>query len=135
MTTEIIPGRLWVASVEESFHSLPVGVQQILNVAEELRIVSRTSVLSYKHLPLHDDDPTEDITRVLDEAIEFIDRAPTLVHCLEGRSRSVCICVAYLVARRGYSVDAAVEEITLLRPQVNIYSLYLEQLKKWRMKN
>lgn len=54
------------------------------------------------------DVPTESLLDKLDPALKFIHRAKkrhtsVLVHCAQGRSRSVAIVVAYLMKYRQYN--------------------------------
>lgn len=125
---------LYVGSLDEAFdEDVLSNVHAILNVASELDLLPRLNH-EYKKININDDDPTEDIRKHTTEAIEWMDTQikkgnKVLVHCLEGRSRSVCICIAYLIKKQGYTYENAVERLRRCAKYYDPYPLYLEQLK------
>ncbi len=52
-----------------------------------------------------------------------------LVHCVAGISRSAAVCAAYLIAREHTSLDAALRELSALRPCISPNLNFLGQLK------
>ncbi|KAK6060132.1 dual specificity phosphatase, catalytic domain protein [Cooperia oncophora] len=59
-----------------------------------------------------DDNSSHNLSQYFPEAIAFIDAAARagdacLVHCLAGISRSVTICLAYLMAKNKWSLEDA----------------------------
>lgn len=134
--TKIIDN-LYIASVEETYKDscLKSSVTHILNVAGEIMINYRVDHI-YKKLGINDDDKDDDIRAILPECIEWMNTAisqggSVCVHCLEGKSRSVCVCIAFLCCKRGWSFDDAYELVRARRPWINVYPLYLEQLKSY----
>lgn len=127
-----ITDHITVGSVEESFN-LQSNIKSVLNVASEIDIEYRINHI-YKKIATNDDDPNCDITSILPDCISFIkENKPTFIHCLEGVSRSVCVCIAYLVIEEKYTFNDALE---LLKNKRNIdafhvFPLYLEQLEKY----
>jgi protein-tyrosine phosphatase len=120
---------LYVGSVEESF-DLTDDVTSVLNVASEIDIGYRLG-RTYIKIPVNDDDPTEDITKILPACMDFIKKnKPTFVHCLEGKSRSVIVCLCYLVENKGYMLEIALALLKSLCDNIDIYPNYLQQLKK-----
>ena len=128
---------LYVGSLDEAFDSdVCDKVQSMLNVASELDLLPRLSH-KYKKVPINDDDPAENIILHAPEAVEWIDSEikqgrKVLVHCLEGRSRSVCICILYLILKQGYTYDNSVSLLQHAAKYYDPYPLYLEQITSLR---
>merc|ERR1712216_759875 len=84
-----------------------VGITHILNCCD--RIKSRfTKSIKYKILHIHDTQDTN-ARAYFDEALSFMDSARAaggrvLVHCLVGASRSVTMCLAYMIARENMAL-------------------------------
>ena len=101
--TQVLPG-LFVGTVEDSFDRFILAkekVTHILNVASELDINERVDLV-YKKIALDDDSYDDDIRDILPESLKFIDSALKnngiiIVHCLEGKSRSICVILAYII--------------------------------------
>jgi dual specificity phosphatase 12 len=127
---------LWVGSLEDAFDtSLISHVTHILNVASELMLINRVDHV-YSKIAIEDDDINSDIRSILPHTVAWIKDAmknggKVLVHCLEGKSRSVCVCIAYLCLVRRMSFDEALQLVTTKRKQIDIYPLYFEQLKAY----
>lgn len=132
--TIIIP-RLIVGSFEESFDVAILeknNITHILNVASELHVSERVG-RCYAKFGIQDDDPSEDIQKTLPNALKFIHSAfqndgSVFVHCLEGKSRSVCVCIAYLVIFLGMNFDESIKLVSDKR-NIDIYPRYLEQTR------
>ena len=126
--------KLFVGSLDEAFNEIIIkDIHSMLNVASELDLLPRIKH-NYKKININDDDPNEDITKHINEAVEWIDKEikqgnNVLVHCLEGRSRSVCICIAYLTVKQNYTYEDAINHLTLYAKYYDPYPLYLEQLR------
>lgn len=111
-----------------------LGVTHILNMAGTF---SRN---------FHQDDPeftyqsynVKDVPEAvlpIQEALEFINHAITndkkvLVHCIEGKSRSGSMIVAYFMSSKGMSYNEAVQEITFKR-RIEPNEGFVEQLKAY----
>lgn len=74
------------------------------------------------------DHPAENLLKVMPKCFEFIDRAlfseenagqssGLLVHCASGVSRSVSICCAYLMTKKGLRYDEALTAVQKNRPR------------------
>lgn len=127
---------IYVGSLEDSFDDNVLDkVTHILNVAEEVNIRNRLHH-KYQKYGVNDDDLTEDITRIIPDCMTWINNAVNnekgivLIHCLEGKSRSVIIVIAYL-CYKGYDIDEAISLIKCKRPCHDIFSLYMEQLRNF----
>lgn len=129
-----ILGSIFVGSLDEAYdEGVKSQVTHVLNVAEELCLLDRVDHV-YKKIGVEDDDETEDIRRILVECVAWIEAAvaeggKVLVHCLEGKSRSVCVCIAYLCKSLGYTFEDAYELVLKKRACVDVFPLYLEQLE------
>lgn len=92
---------------------------------EELNLV-------YKRIPV-EDSYEEDIGAYFEEGVNFIKEAvekgsSILVHCREGRSRSVTMIVAYLIMEKKWSLLAAYEHMSTISPDININNGFKKQL-------
>lgn len=132
-----ITENLYVAGVEETFkdETLKSRVTHFLNVASEVEINSRVDH-EYKKISIDDDDMNSDIRSILLDCINWIDNVicnggSVCVHCLEGKSRSVCVCIAYLCCKQSWTFDKAYEWMKLQRPCIDIFPLYLQQLRMY----
>lgn len=126
---------LYIASFEETFKDdeMLSQVTHILNVASELMINKRVNH-EYRKIGINDDDRNCDIRSILLDSINWIDKAlseggSVCVHCLEGKSRSVCVCIAYLCCKLGWEFEDAYEWVKQQRPCIDIFPLYFQQLK------
>lgn len=120
---------LWVGGFEESYG--PHGATRILNVASELEAGERVGVAAFAKLGVRDDDPDEDISRILDAAVAFCAGGPTFVHCLEGVSRSVCVVACVMAVRAQTTFDEALDLVKARRPQADPFPLYAAQCRTW----
>jgi protein-tyrosine phosphatase len=94
-------------------------------------------------LPINDDDPREDITRILPEALSVIEdvkrrreagdtQRRVLVHCRSGASRAVCVTLAALVHLENMTITDAYYYVLHRRPQAaNVFPAYLRQMEAW----
>lgn len=107
------------------------GITHIVTAADGL-MPQFDDELEYLCLPLRD-APDERIADFFDASSEFIHQAiqqggSVLVHCFAGKSRSSTILLAYLLARRGASLLAALTHLRSVRPQAAPNSGFLAQL-------
>lgn len=114
-------------------------ITHILNVASEINIVERVNH-KYAKYGVDDDCDQADISNIMKDALSFVKCAieeggTVLVHCLEGKSRSVCVAIAYIVLLIGINFDECVEYIKRERPQVDIFPLYLAQTREYCKKS
>jgi dual specificity phosphatase 12 len=128
---------LYVSGLEEAYKDehLKSNVSHFLNVASELMIVTRVDH-GYKKIGIKDDDINSDIRSILLDCINWIDDiikegGSVCIHCLEGKSRSVCVCIAYLCCKQNWDFNEAYQLIRTQRPSIDIYPRYLEQLRMY----
>jgi protein-tyrosine phosphatase len=116
--------------------SIISNVSHIMNVASELELLPRINH-KYIKIVVNDDDMDTDITTIFNECIAWItqahneDNGTVLVHCLEGKSRSVCVCLAYMCVRLGMAFKDALELVKSKRPIIDIFPLYQRQLEDY----
>src|SRR5437899_224538 len=116
---------LYIGSLEDAFdENIIKNVHSILNVAKELNIPERVNH-NYLHLGINDDDYTEDITTILPKSLEFIHQNISngvLIHCLEGKSRSVCVALIYLKIYEKKNISEMITYISSIR-EIDIFPL------------
>ncbi|VDM70229.1 unnamed protein product [Strongylus vulgaris] len=89
-----------------------IGVHYIINVTSNLPNTFEDNP-SFHYLRISvDDNSSHNLTQFFPEAIAFVDAAARagdacLVHCLAGISRSVTVCLAYLMAKNKWSLEDA----------------------------
>ncbi|KAK6747428.1 hypothetical protein RB195_000554 [Necator americanus] len=89
-----------------------IGVHYIINVTSNLPNPFEDNP-SFHYLRISvDDNSSHNLTQYFSEAIAFIDAAARagdacLVHCLAGISRSVTVCLAYLMTKNKWSLEDA----------------------------
>ncbi|KIY46845.1 phosphatases II, partial [Fistulina hepatica ATCC 64428] len=119
-------------------------ITHILSVLPERICIPTTLNIRTKQVPIGD-TPFADIESVLPGALDFIDaalcqnavdvspalRANVLVHCQEGRSRSVTVVAAYLMKTFNMLPDAALELIQSKRSVANPNFGFLLQLYEY----
>jgi hypothetical protein len=93
---------------------------------------------TFKHLQIDIADHTAaDILEMLPTAFNFLDEVllpdgkcdrSVMVHCASGISRSVSVCCAWLMARKGMSLESALETVRATRPVANLNVGFHRQL-------
>ncbi|KAG7395425.1 hypothetical protein PHYBOEH_003751 [Phytophthora boehmeriae] len=149
-----VTGRLFVGSIDAARNANALkrlcirGVMSLLGKGEEKDAISTSPV------PLDDDYAKLQITRktiemedsadgelllrlpeILDALAELLklaqrDDTNVLVHCIAGRSRSVSVLVARMIADnpKQQSVQDAVDEIRIIRPWIEINPHFIRDL-------
>jgi dual specificity phosphatase 12 len=108
---------------------LELGVKQILTIGKELRPHSESSPFKLMHIKL-DDHPNEKISKYFYPAHEFIEQAPTVVHCFAGISRSATLVIAHLMIKYKITFEEALKRVRAARWQVNPNPGFIDQLKQ-----
>ena len=105
------------------------GIKQILTIGKEL---SNHTTDKFKTMYISiDDSPKENISQHFYNAHAFINRAPTLVHCYAGVSRSVSLVVSYLMRFLNMTRDEAIIYCKQRRPHINPNYGFMKQLKDY----
>eukprot|EP00750_Incisomonas_marina_P028907 INCI7003.3.p1 GENE.INCI7003.3~~INCI7003.3.p1 ORF type:complete len:258 (+),score=40.38 INCI7003.3:266-1039(+) len=83
-----------------------------------------------------EDDECEDITPFFEQCFKAIDQSldegsGILVHCTAGRSRSATVVIAYLVAKCGFSLQAAYQHVKKRRRWIQPNRAFVGQLHEF----
>lgn len=125
------------------------GISNVLTMAGGLRVwadensgtgcVERPACVQH-HLQINISDHTcADLLSALPPAIRFLDlhlakpNSKVLVHCASGVSRSVSTCIAWLLVRQGLTLDQALTQLRMGRPNGSPnmgFHLQLQQLER-----
>jgi protein-tyrosine phosphatase len=106
----------------------------VVDVTAELIATNLASSVPYCSVPMLDVlVPTlTQIETAVKAVDDFRDCRPTLVCCAQGRSRSVTVVAAWLIAsRRANSVDEAVHHIYERRPHIYLRGGHRARLEEW----
>lgn len=127
--SEILPhlyiGTIYAAQSDDILRENQI--EHAISILDEDDFFNPVPSVKYLRYNIYD-EPDEDIIPICEEVYVYLERnhskdnpVKLLVHCAEGRSRSVCV-VAYFLARCGMcnSVDDALEFIKEKRLPVNI---------------
>lgn len=133
--SEIIPGKLYLSDYNSSLNYILLkkyNIQQILTIGKELP-THRTDKFKTMYISL-EDAPHENISDYFYTAHDFISKAPTLVHCYAGISRSATLVLAYLILTEDRTLQSALEHCRKVRPIVNPNHGFLQQLSTFEKK-
>lgn len=108
---------------------LELGVKQILTIGKELRPHSKSTPFTMMRIDL-DDHPDEKISKYFYPAHEFIEKAPTVVHCFAGISRSATLVLAHLMIKYKITLEEALKRVRAARGQINPNPGFIAQLKQ-----
>lgn len=115
-----------------------LGVTHILNCTEDLPAPSEEELgdLHWRRLALPDHED-QDLSETLKSALQVIAEAEEaggkiLVHCHEGKSRSVSVCLAYLISRQMPLADA-LAYVKSKRPIARPNAGFLRQLMSFEL--
>ncbi|CAK0860584.1 unnamed protein product [Prorocentrum cordatum] len=123
---DLLPHPLLVgpATAAACFHFMrKQGVVLVLDCTSDLPPPAEAALgsdIRWRRLPLEDAEDQE-LSGAFDEGLRAIDEAVAaggraLVHCHEGRSRSVSLCLAYLVVRERMALADAMALVKARRP-------------------
>ncbi|KAI6175731.1 Protein-tyrosine-phosphatase [Aphelenchoides bicaudatus] len=112
------------------------GISHIINVTNDLpNYFESDPDFHYLRIPV-DDNCANNLSQFFPDAISFIEKARSensavLVHCLAGISRSVTVCLAYLMYARQSTLDEAFDQLHrqnhLISPNFN----FMKSLLNW----
>ena len=142
MSSSLIEERLYLgkmtnANNQEELQQL--GITHILTVCSQ-------GCYTYPGIEYHRmniyDLPDTRIDHLFEEAFEIITSVLSgggtlLVHCFAGVSRSASIIISYIMKKRGYSFEQALQYVKERRPVVNPNMGFVKQLRNYsnRLRN
>jgi len=147
---EIRPG-LFLGSLEAVKNSEFLKIHGVTTVLSLTGLVSSKtaaellSVVGVAHhvvVPIAD-TPKEDLLAILPQCFDAISRGIAmwdpvtarggiLVHCVQGRSRSPAVVVAFLMKTEEMTFDAALHEVSKQRTGVALNPGFANQLRSWK---
>ena len=131
---EILP-RLFVGDKAAAEHLPYCGVRNVVNATERVPCHHEARGVNYLRVDV-DDNEMAPIHKHFEASNRFINLAlaandGVLVHCHSGISRSVTLVVAYLIAERGFSLDAAIAHVCEARPQARPNPGFMRRLQAY----
>ena len=142
--SEILPG-LYVSGYKAamSLGALEkAGITHVINTAKGIKDFFPTfkehpERCQYLHLDMLDTE-TEDLSGRLTTSLTFISdsiqgRGRVLVHCMQGKSRSGSVAVAYVMVAEGLGYEEALKVVQLKRPVVEPNNNFERQLKEFEV--
>lgn len=126
--------RLWVGGLtdaERLARKNPNRIATVISLCEQ-SIEGKAASILYIHLPIEDDEPVpvRQFEAVMSAIAVNIRKGNVLVHCAVGLSRSPTAVAGYL-HRVGYkNIDAAIEEIRRVRPDIDPSTNLLSSVKE-----
>jgi atypical dual specificity phosphatase len=132
-STPLVVGNAASANAFDMMRKL--GITCVLNVTTDIPEPHQSEMgkeIEWHRISL-DDAEDQDLSDALDEGLSIIDRivatgGKVLVHCHEGRSRSVSMCLAYFVTRERMPLAEALNFIKSHRPEAQPNAGFLKQL-------
>jgi len=108
-----------------------LGINCVVNVAIECDNHFEAD-FTYANYPF-EDHPSAILSNAFDDACEVIERhmhqgLTSLVHCSDGNNRSAAFCLAFLMRKKRATLKQAWNLVKNVRPTVNPYPNYLQQL-------
>lgn len=131
------PARIFVGSLSAAtsleFHQ-EFKLTHVLSILSNLDVKFPEDVKVKHFLVNCKDRPTENILQVLPSCMDFLKAAveengSILVHCASGVSRSVAVCVAYLMIEQQYTFKDALNLIQSQRMLANPNLGFMKQLR------
>lgn len=99
------------------------NIKRVIEIGEKDEIDEYLKIDCDKLTLFLKDSRHSDIESYFKKAWDYIDscNTPLLIHCKVGTSRSPAILISYLISRKGYSLNSALETIKKIRKE-NIYT-------------
>jgi hypothetical protein len=104
-----------------------LGIKQILTIGKELTPHINPD-FECIFIPI-DDCINENISKYFNIAYSFIEKAPTLVHCYAGISRSATLVINYVMRKKNMHLNEALEFVRNVRPIVRPNKGFMVNLK------
>jgi protein-tyrosine phosphatase len=127
--------RLWVggiADAEELAEGNPHRITTVISLSE-IPVESKRRGVNYLHLPIEDDEqvPIRQFYGIMDAIRKNIRWGTVLLNCGVGVSRAPSLAAAYMAAVGYKGIDAAIQEISQLRPIINPSKILLNSIRRY----
>jgi len=118
ITDNIYLGNKWAREYVEKN-----DIKRVIEIGEKDEIDEYLKIECDKLTLFLKDSRDSDIESHFKKSWDYIDssKTPILIHCKVGTSRSPTILISYLISRKGYSLNSALETIKKVRKE-NIYT-------------
>lgn len=133
---------IWIGSCADSANRSFLkerDIEHIVCCAEEFIhppgfLYISNKVSQWCRIPIKDNSADKSTEHHFREGAKQIDEwveqgKNVLVHCYEGKSRSVAVVITYLMLYKGMSFDVAYLQVKAQRSKANIYHSYIPILK------
>ena len=137
VTSTSVSGTLYVGSFEaasnsEFFDEAKIGA--VVNCTKNLaNVFEEGGSVAYRRVAVEDAHDEQLVDHVVDVSDWIGDHLVAgrnvLVHCLQGKSRSVTVCAAYLMLRDGCRLRAAYDRLVATRPSLSVNDGFASQLE------
>jgi hypothetical protein len=133
---EIIP-HLYLASYQDAKENATGSNMFVINCSKDLPMIETSGGWTRMYV---DDSPNDMylMTANLPIMVRYIDDQlksgkDVLVHCFAGQQRSATVIAAYLVDKKGYTIDQAVEYIKSKKPDAFFDGVhFMQSLKEFQ---
>eukprot|EP00927_Polykrikos_kofoidii_P066914 TRINITY_DN62476_c0_g1_i1.p1 TRINITY_DN62476_c0_g1~~TRINITY_DN62476_c0_g1_i1.p1 ORF type:complete len:761 (+),score=102.41 TRINITY_DN62476_c0_g1_i1:61-2343(+) len=140
--SDVLGSRLFLTSWRGAYDDEALsasGISHIASIGEEFEEEPPGKSVAAKTICVvvtDDEDQDEVMQESLSKAVDFLDAAiggggRVLVHCAAGISRSTTVVLAYLVARRGFSLREAFYMTRRSRPMIWPNCGFMKVLIRW----
>ncbi|KAJ9449629.1 Dual specificity protein phosphatase 1 [Diplonema papillatum] len=136
----VIPG-LFLGSLRAAQHPRvyeELGITHVASIGRELQVVIKKGM---KHVQINVSDMEDtNLNPFFDQVHAFIDSAiacgtAVLVHCFKGQSRSATMVISYLIKKRGWSYNHALNFVKTQSPRINPNRGFRSILKRYAVAN
>ncbi|GMT24912.1 hypothetical protein PFISCL1PPCAC_16209, partial [Pristionchus fissidentatus] len=116
-----------------------IGITHVVNVTKNLdNFFENDGTFRYLRIPV-DDNSSFNLSAFFPEAISFIESAAAsggkvLVHCLAGISRSVTVCIAYLMSSHRWPLEHAYDQVLRCNGSIAPNFHFMGQLSEFERK-
>lgn len=132
--TEIIEN-LWLGNIASATNRKQLLAHDIKNiVVTAIGVRQLFSEINYVYIPLRDTESEfilSQIKQILPQVHDMVLKAPTLVHCMVGASRSATLVICYLMRFKRINLKDSLALVKDKRPIVDPNSGYLKQLQEF----
>lgn len=118
-------------NAERLYRLNPNGITTVISLCED-SVLRRNPAINYVHVPIADATPVKvgQFDSIIDAIGENIRWGTLLIHCGSGVSRAPIMTAAWMHVVGYKIIDAALKEISKLRPIISPSSILLDSVKE-----